>query len=297
MVKKSRYYKNAEGGEIISLVDPFNEIVKDGEVDSSGVRLNQGGKLMQLNYGQIVLIKKLKLREFLINHHDEECIAVTMIGNNLRITYDQQWGTSQYATVAQQEWGRAAANKKVASIGSYYSPEALVEYAHASNVRNIFFMGFEPTSCWDYVSDVSEVAKDKELKVGVITHGYFSEMVCREMTTQLSYIVYQLDSLQSFFMKKHLKANLEIITSNIERSFKSIAHLELSTYFIPGENDTMHDIKLFIKVIKSLDKKVSWQLRRFLPEYRVLDKPVTSDEKLRQICEAARAEGIDVKVV
>lgn len=303
MIKESRFYnvakaaKAVEDGSVISTSHPFNEIVALHQVDSTGTRQNIDGKLMQLNYGQIVLLKKLPLRDLLIAKSDDECLAVTMFGNNLKVTFDQDWATSQFPVIAQAESSREEANRKVAESGSYYSPEALIEYAKSQSPAALYFHGFEPTACWDYVYDVAIEAQKAGLKMCLKSNGYFSETVFEEMADKIDTVILELHSLQPFFYKKHLKANLEVVTENIRKLVDRKVNVELSTLVIPGENDADFDIESFIKFIKSLGNELPWQISRFYPEYRVQDKEATPISTLETIVTKARKSGVNARVV
>lgn len=300
MIKESRYYEVAKAAgddSIISTSHPFNEIVALYQVDSTGTRQNIDGKLMQLNYGQLVLLKKLPLRDLLIAKSDDECLAITMLGNNLKVTFDQDWSTSQLPVIAQAESSREEANRKVAESGSYYSPEALIQYAKKQAVAALYFHGFEPTACWDYVYDVAVEAEKAGLKMCLKSNGYFSETVFEEMADKIDTVILELHSLQPFFYKKHLKANLEVVTENIRKLVERKVRVELSTLVIPGENDTAFDIESFIKFIKSLGNDLPWQISRFYPEYRVQDKEATPISTLETIVSEARKSGVNARVV
>lgn len=297
MIKESRYYTVLQDDKVKSLIDPRYEIVEVGAVDSSCVRQNIEGKLMQLNYGQIIQLKRVKLSRFKIANDNQECLAVVMLGNNLRITFDQHWSTSQFGSIVQAEEGRDEANRRLEVTGSYYEPDTLMQYAEKNSLKDIVFHGFESTTNWDYIYDCARVAKDYGIKIHIHTHGYFSSDISAEILKSGVSVIFELFSLQPFFYKKHLKADLKVPLENLRELCATGTDIELSTLLIPDENDSNYDLRLFIQLLSELKSSVRWQLRPFYPEHRVLDKEVTSPEILQKFHKEAVEVGINANII
>ena len=89
-------------------------------------------------------------------------------------------------------------------------------------------------------------------------------------------------------------AKLQPILDNLIRIKQAGIHLEITTLLIPGLTDTNDQLEFMAKFIKEeLGEKTPWHLSRFFPYYRLLAKPITPKESLRQAAEIGRDAGLE----
>jgi pyruvate-formate lyase-activating enzyme len=299
MIKTSRYFKSLSNDRVEVLTSPEEKIVEEGEIDRSGVKQNINGKLKQLNYGKLVTLKVRKLSEFLVEHEDSErnCLQITLLGNNLRLTYDPDWSTSQFSVWNRKEWGRERTNELVARIGYELSTEEIVSLCKDYKVEYVLFSGSEPSVNLDYIEDLSTSLQRENIKNIWHTHGYFSELVRDYINEYVDGILIDLYSADRSYYRKHLKGELRYVTENIIELSKTKKNLEIRTYIVPSENDTEHDIREIKRVFNSCANNPLWQITQFRPSYKVLDKKRTTIAKLRDIKEHADDYGIRNRIV
>ena len=65
-------------------------------------------------------------------------------------------------------------------------------------------------------------------------------------------------------------------------------HVEVTTLLIPGENDSEEEIRSLTRWLASVDRDIPLHLSRFFPQYRMMDRPPTSVERVYRLADVAR---------
>ena len=66
-------------------------------------------------------------------------------------------------------------------------------------------------------------------------------------------------------------------------------HVEVTTLLVPGENDSVEEIRELARWLASVDPNIPLHLSRFFPRYQMTDHPPTQVERVYQLAEEARA--------
>lgn len=296
MIKKSRFSQPTVNNSVIHIASPISQVIELGAVDTSGVLQNLDGELVQLNYGMIITNSIVPLNSQISTHSTENALAVGMLGNNLRLTFDPYWDTSQFPAWKQIDVGRSKTNELVSSIGTYMSPESLFAYTQKLGVNDVIFKYSEPIVNFDYILDFVEFV-DGRLKTYLNTNGYVNHEIVTKYYEKFEALVIQLHSTDSFFYKKHAKGDLKYIKSAIEHAMKVNPNVQISTTLVPGENDNAISLNQIASYISQLQGEMKWIFQIFRPTHKVQDKTITSETSVSHALEIARKYGIEAVVI
>ncbi len=259
--------------------------ILNGGVGYCGVRRNDSGVLCLLNYGRLTFLK-------MDDSSLEKRMLVGSVGSNMRMSFDPNWDTSLFPYLRSKEVGRQKANEEIKSIGYAYSPLELVNYVKKQECGEIVFQFNEPLIYIEYVLDVSKLCKKENIKISIVTTGYFSQESLEQVLNCVDKVSIYLFSTFDKFYIKHCDAQLSVIKKNIKSVFKSGISLKILCPLIPGENDSEKNIENISKFLFDISSEIPLTFVKFLPSFRMLDKALTSRAKLEQGVEIAKKTGL-----
>lgn len=266
------FYKKLKNKKIQCLACARNCQIEKDSVGYCGVRKNTSGDLEILNYGKLLFLKK-----------KQNTMHVGSLGSNMRMSFEKNWDTSLYPFLRSKEVGREKTNEEVRRLGYTYTPKKLVEYSKKHGCDEIVFGYNEPLVGIEYVLEVCK----EDIDVSIVTTGYFSQKSLDATIGSVRKVYFVFYSPFDKFYIKHCSAQLSKIKGNLEEIFNSKTELEIVCPVIEGENDVLSVCK-FLKQF-SLDIKINFV--KFIPSYRMLDKSVTTEEKLKEAVEIAKGVG------
>lgn len=249
--------------------------IENASVGYCGVRKNIDGNLEFLNYGNIVFLKK-----------DGKKMKVGSVGSNMRIPFDPNWDSSLFPFLRSKEIGREKTNEEIKNLGYKYSPNELIEYVKNQNCDEIVFQYNEPLV---YIEYILEVCKKNEIKVSIVTTGYFSTESLENVLPFLNEISFYFFSTFDKFYIKHCSAQLPIIKENLLAILKAKTNLKILCPVIPGETDVL-SISSFLK---NISPEIRIQFLKFTPSFRMTDKKATKRRELEKAVDIAREIGLE----
>lgn len=254
-------------------------LLKEQQVGICGVNQNIGGQLNNLVYGKPVSInidpiEKKPLYHFLPGSYS---LSIGTFGCNMQCPFCQNWNISQRHTI---------------DNNNFYPPEQIVKMAIENNCSSISYTYNEPTIFYPYARDIALIANSLNIKNVFVTNGLMSEEVINDLKIHADAINIDLKSSESDFYKKLLKAPFKIF-DNIIKIKETGVWMELTTLLIPGENDSIREIKNIIYFIKNhLGNDTPWHISAFHPHYKMIDKKITSKNTLILAYEMALEQGL-----
>ncbi|GAB4160637.1 MAG: hypothetical protein Fur003_4150 [Candidatus Dojkabacteria bacterium] len=296
---KSRFYKSLPSGELVETSSILGELIAPGAFDKSGVRQNIEGELFLINYSQLAFIKKVSIDTlYALNNTNElgknNILMVGLYGNNLTQTFDRYWDSSQIGYWMPRAVDRKTTATTLSSLGFQMLPAQLATYAISQGCSIIHFGGGEPSVYADYLLDLHNLiqAKQLPLKIGLTTNGTIDAEFIKSISTSLHKLVINLNSQSDEFYIKHYKYSLHKLLPGIKNLLTQKIDVEFSSEFIPGENDALVSVRKLAELIFELvGENAIWQLHRFTPTFRILDKPQTSEAILEYAIKVANELG------
>ncbi len=256
-------------------------VIDIGKRGFCGIRENQDGVLIALNYGKAIAvsidpIEKKPLYEFLPR---TMTYSFATVGCNLRCPWCQNHSISQVRN------GQEISGYEI-------SPEQHIEMAEKYACPSVSYTYSEPTIFIEYALDTMKLAKAKGIKNIWVSNGYMSKDT---LMTILPYIdAFNIDYKGSEpVYREHCIGSAVDVLQNLRIIKKNNIHVEVTTLIIPGINDKPKDLSLIAEeLINNLGKDFIWHLTRFHPSYKMNHLPITSKDIMYAALKIARDKGI-----
>ena len=255
-----------------------------GQRGICGVRENQAGKLLALNYGGAVAahvdpIEKKPLYHFLPG---TDTYSIATAGCNFRCRHCQNYDISKYT----KKW-------PCEIIGQELLPKAVVKNALELRCPSISYTYTEPTIFLEYALDTMKLACDKGLKNIWVSNGYMSDQTLELIIPYLDAANIDLKSFSDKFYREICQAKLEPVLNNLIKIKKSGVHLEITTLIIPAYNDSEKELKQIAEFIfNKLGADAPWHVSAFYPTFKMTAVPATPREKVLQAVEIGKKAGL-----
>ena len=254
-------------------------IIDDGHSGWCETRMNQGGVLYSLTYGNVASMSVSPIERKPMNHFfpGSLWLSVGSYGCNFRCHGCQSWDFSHCDV------------KKSLGNAHYVPPEMLVRKAKKNRVQGIAFTYNEPTMWFEYVLDVFKLAKESSLSTCLVTNGYMTPQALELLGPYTD--GFCLD-VKGAFMESYTRladiSDVNIIFSNGSDAKRRYAmHVEIVTNIIPGFNSHEKEVReVACWLFAELGKDTPWHLTRFFPYGELRDvtpTPLTMLEGLRNM--------------
>lgn len=256
--------------------------IADGQRGICTVRVNRGGTLYTLGYGNPVslAVDPIEKKPFFHVEPGSPVFSLAVAGCNMRCLFCQNWQISQ---------------SKPDEVRSYkLNPEEVVGEAIKNRCKYIAYTYTEPTIFYEYMLDIAKAAKKNGLKNTMHTCGYINQDPLIELLKYMDAVNVDLKAFSDKFYKKMgLVAQLGPVLDTIKTVKKHGVWLEITNLVIPGENDDPKEIRKMCEWIKdNVGDEVPLHFSRFMPTFRLTNLPPTPVEKLEEARKIAMETGL-----
>ena len=174
------------------------------------------------------------------------------------------------------------------------SPEKVVAEAKGAGCASIVYTYTEPTVFYEYMLDISKLARKEGLRNGMHTCGYINEKPLTELLKYMDAVNVDLKGFnENFYKKMGALAELEPVLQTLKTVKANGVWLEITNLIIPGQNDDPAEIRAMCLWIKeNLGADVPLHFSRFMPAFRLENLPPTPVEKLEEAYRIARDAGL-----
>ncbi|HJJ31088.1 MAG TPA: AmmeMemoRadiSam system radical SAM enzyme [Methanocorpusculum sp.] len=174
------------------------------------------------------------------------------------------------------------------------SPEEVVSLARREQVQSISFTYNEPTVFYEYMYDVSRLARKAGIKTAMITNGYLSEDAVSEIAPYMDAFRIDLKAFSDEFYRTVCgNAHLQPVLDTILRVSELKRHLELVTLIIPGKNDSPEELASMLEwELERLGPAVPHHFTAFSPQYLMRDVPAASKALMDRVFNQAKTAGL-----
>ena len=236
------------------------------------------GRVVPLNYGKLTglaldPIEKKPLRRF---HPGSLILSVGSFGCNLHCPFCQNHEIS------------------MASEGELYtawfSPEQLADRAAELVPQGNIGVAYtynEPLVGYEYVRDCAALIHERGLVNVLVTNGMVEEAPWRALLPSIDAANIDLKGFTAAWYKK-LGGDLDTVKRSIMLAAEQ-CHTEVTTLLIPGENDSVDEIRELAQWLAGIDPDIPLHLSRFFPEYQMKDRLPESVERVYRLADEARA--------
>ena len=252
--------------------------LEEGQTGFCRARVCRDGVVVPLNYGRLTSlaldpIEKKPLRRF---RPGSLILSVGSFGCNLRCPFCQNHeismagdGAIQTVDVSPEQ----LANKAEALI-----PQGNIGVAYTYN---------EPLVGYEYVRDCAALVHGRGMVNVLVTNGTIAERPWRELLPLLDAANIDLKGFTSAWYRR-LGGDLDTVKRSIALAAER-CHVEVTTLLVPGENDSVEEIRALAKWLASVRPDIPLHLSRFFPRYQMRDRLPTPVEQVYRLAEDARA--------
>ena len=278
---EARYYEKIPEGVRCQLC-PHNCPIKPGERGICGVRENQDGVLMALNYAKAIAVHSDPIEKKPLFHAlpGSVSLSVATVGCNLKCAHCQNHDISQYPRHHKQ------------LAGHHAPPEAIIEVTREARAETISFTYTEPTIFMEWAQDIADLAEKEKIRCVSVTNGYTAEQPIRDIAHNLIAANVDLKAFRQEFYHKICGAKLQPVLDTIKLMRSLGIWVEVTTLLIPGHNDDPAELKELADFIVSVDPAIPWHLSRFHPDNQLLDSPPTPVATIQKAREIGYAAGL-----
>lgn len=265
--------------EVVCRLCPRCCRIADGDRGFCGVRENVCGTLHAGNYGRLSAAALDPIEKKPLYHYlpGSLTFSVSSYGCNFTCRHCQNYTLSQARDMPL----------------SVVSPEELVAEAKNTPARSISFTYNEPVISFEYVLEVSQLARAAGLGTVLVTNGYLSEEAFSLLAPHLGAIRVDLKAFSEEFYRKVCGAKLAPVLATILRAQEYGVHLELVTLVVPGYNDSADEISALLSwETEHLGTAIPHHFTRFTPMYQMEREQETPKETLDRIFLQAKGHGL-----
>ncbi|MCX7750285.1 MAG: AmmeMemoRadiSam system radical SAM enzyme [Candidatus Bipolaricaulota bacterium] len=262
---------------------PHRCLIPPGGRGVCGVRENREGTLYALTHGRLVSqaldpIEKKPLYHFLPG---SLALSVAAVGCNLRCDFCQNHVISQYP----REHPGAVPGERV-------PPEAVVRAAEEAGAPAIAYTYTEPTVFFETCLEIGKLARARGIRNVFVTNGYMTAEALGEAQGWLDGANVDLKAFSDDFYRRYCGGSLQPVLDTIGRMVEAGIWVEVTTLVIPGRNDSEEELRWIAQFLAGLSPDLPWHVSRFVPAYKVQDRPPTPVATLRRAREIGREAGL-----
>ena len=264
-------------------------LIKEGAVGFCGARTCREGTVRAANYGRItsMALDPIEKKPLACFHPGSLILSVGSYGCNLRCPFCQNheisWSEKAFAFADRAQ----AVSPRDLALTAYH-------YVNRGNI-GVAFTYNEPLIGYEYVRDTARIVHQLGMKNVLVTNGTASLSVLGELEGLIDAMNIDLKGFTENYYRNVLGGDRQMTMAFIERAVQ-IAHVELTTLIVPGENDEGDEIGALAEWIAALKdsrgnvigQEIPLHISRFFPSFHMRDRKATKVSTVYRLAEKAR---------
>ena len=257
--------------------------IPEGGTGFCGGRVCENGNVVAGNYGRITSIaldpiEKKPLSRFCPG---SLILSVGSYGCNLRCPFCQNNSIS---------WSEEAMH--LADRTEYIDPGTLADIAASYQSRGNIGVAFtynEPLIGYEFVRDTAKLVHERSMKNVMVTNGTAELSVLEELLPYIDAMNIDLKAFTDRFYTDLIGGNRSQVLAFIKKA-ASCCHVELTTLIIPGENDSIEEMRELTAWVASLPDgaDIPLHVSRFFPQFHMRDRAATDVSLIYRLADVAR---------
>jgi pyruvate formate lyase activating enzyme len=279
--KLSAYQEKAEGGSVRCHICPHNCLIREGAVGICKTRINKGGILYSIAYGNpcSVSIDPIEKKPLFHFFPGERIYSLAVAGCNFRCLNCQNWHISQ---ISPRELDHLD-----------LMPPELVQQAIAHRTKLIAFTYTEPTIFYEYVYDTAQLAHEKGLKTVFISNGYINRQPLLDLCPYLDAANIDLKCFDDAIYRKLTGGHLQPVLDTLKTLKENNVWLEITNLLVPTYSDNTKMIEAMCAwLVENGFSETPLHFSRFFPNFKLRDLSPTPESLLIQAKEIAEKSGL-----
>ena len=281
-IREALLYETHPDGSVTCGVCERRCHVAEGRRGFCGSKMNRGGKLYTLTYGDLtsVVVNPIEKKPLFHYWPGSGALSAGSWGCNLRCIYCQNYTLSMVDADPRR--------------ASYTSPETFIRLALSSGARGLSFT-FNEASCtlFEYILDCFRLAAEHGLYRNLNTNAYFTlEALELLIEAGLDSLCIDIKGDEAFYRRYCNGADVEVVWRNAMEARRRGLHIEMVNLLIPGANDDEECIMEIIERTLKLGRDTPLHFTRFYPAYRAWEYGLTKTTPVKTL-EKAREMALD----
>ena len=260
---------------------PHNCLLSEGQISHCHTRQNRGGELMTLSFGNpcslgVDPIEKKPLFHF---YPGEKVFSLATGGCNFHCLNCQNAAVSQHSPIELQR--------------SVLSPVEVVTLCLDYNCKLLAFTYTEPTVFYEYMLEIAQLARKKDIATVMISNGYINPEPLAELLPWIDAANIDVKVMDEKIYHKLTGGRLMPVLDTVLTLKEKGIWLEITNLLIPGMTDDRRLIqKLCDWMVDHGMQDVPLHFSRFHPDYRLLNVSPTPESTLLMAREMALESGL-----
>ncbi len=278
--KEATFYEAVPGG-VQCVKCPHHCFLEEGELGICRNRLNHGGKLYSIAYGNpcAVHIDPIEKKPFFHFLPSTKAFSIAAAGCNLRCLNCQNWQISQFSP-------RETRNQDL-------MPDRVVARCTETRCESIAYTYSEPTTFFEYTLDTARIARDAGVRSVLKSSGYINEEPLRELCSAVDAANIDLKAFRNETYEKLAGARLGPVLDTLRVLREEGVWLEITNLVIPGWSDDLEMIRRMCGWLSESGlSDAPLHFSRFVPLYKLSHLPPTPVSVLDRAREIALQEGV-----
>jgi pyruvate formate lyase activating enzyme len=279
--KEGMFYQKGYGNKVACLVCPNHCELSVGDRSVCRSKVNLGGKLYSIAYGNPCSINVDPIEKKPLFHFKPRTRAFSLAatGCNQRCLNCQNWEISQV-------------RPEDATFIELFPADA-AKAARSSEASSIAYTYSEPITFFEYMFDTASQAHKNSLANVLVSNGYINTEPLLKLCTVLDGASIDIKAFDDGTYRKLNGGRLDPVLSTLKTLHEQKVHLEISTLIVPGYTDDKESVKRLCSwILKNVGTDHPLHFLRFFPKYKLDRLPPTPISTLIRYREIAMKQGV-----
>lgn len=279
-VKEALLYERA-GDAVRCGVCERRCVIFEGGKGACGTRMNVGGKLFTLVYGDLNALESrpIEIKPFFHFWPGSSALTFSTWSCNFKCPWCQNW--------------RLSKTPPELSRGNFVPAERVVELARRHGDHGLCVSFTEPTLLFEFSLDCFTLARRHRLYNTFVSNGYMTAEALEQLRAAgLDAIKIDVKGDAEVYEKLCGGVSVEKVWRNARTAKRLGMHVEIVNLVITGVNDNEACLREIIeRHLKELGELTPLHFTRYHPAYK-FNNPTTSVETLERACKLAKRLGV-----
>jgi pyruvate formate lyase activating enzyme len=275
------FHYASDGQTVQCQVCPNRCILEPGDRSVCRSKVNLGGKLYSLAYGNPCSVNVDPIEKKPLNHFypATPIFSIATTGCNFRCLNCQNWEISQ---------------RRPEDVRHYeLFPEDVVRAAEKEKIPSVAYTYSEAITYYEYMFDTARLARGAGIKNALISNGYINKRPLRRLARYLDAANINLKTFDNRIYQCLNGGTLKPVLDTLKILHEEGVWMEITTLVVPTYVDDPDMIKRMCGwILKNLGPDYPLHFTRFFPLYQLTRLPLTPVKTLEHFRKIAMDEGI-----
>ena len=275
-------YQKATDDKVICGICPNRCILSPGDRSVCRSKVNLGGKLYSLAYGNPCAVNTDPIEKKPLYHFKPatKAFSLATTGCNFRCLNCQNWEISQ------------AKPHEVPRTHDLF-PADVIDAAKNAGARSIAYTYSEPTTFFEYMIDIARLAREAGLHNLWVSNAYINTEPLLELCRVLDSATLNLKSFDDAIYRRLNGGRLQPVLNTFKILHEQRVHFEMINLVVPGYTDNEEMVRTMCGwILENIGPDHPLHFLRFFPGYQLDRLPPTPVSTLTRYRELAMKQGI-----